>query len=164
MNNKYQIYIDLDGVLADFDSGVAGFKENDDVMWSFVKSKGASFWEDLSFLNNSKELWEHIKPLQPIVLSAHPKASEVGEQMVREVIEGKLAWIENHLGSEFVTSAKIVERSEKKLYAKDNTILIDDYIKNVTEFQEAGGLGIHFNDAKAAIEEVIALKNGIRLL
>ena len=157
MNNKYQIYIDLDGVLADFESGVAGYKESDTVMWNFVNSIGPSFWENLSFLENGKELWEHIKPLRPIILSAHPKKSEVGEKMVKEVIEGKRNWIKKHLGPEFASSAKIVDRSEKKLYAKSNTILIDDYIKNVTEFKEAGGLGIHFNDAKVAIEEVIAI-------
>ena len=157
MNSKYRIYIDLDGVLADFDSGVEGYRESDDVMWAFVRSAGPSFWEKLPFLDQGRELWEYIKTLNPIILSAHPGRRESDESVIRDAIEGKLAWIDKHLGSEFVVSAKIGERSEKKLYANSNSILIDDYIKNIMEFRSAGGIAIHYKDQRTAMQELMAI-------
>jgi hypothetical protein len=48
----------------------------------------------------------------------------------------------------------LVKRSQKQLYTKkgsDQTILIDDYIKNINEFKAKGGIGIHHTSAQNTI-------------
>ena len=45
-------------------------------------------------------------------------------------------------------------RSQKQLYAKKNTILIDDYAKNIREFNAKGGTGIRHKTASQTISEL----------
>ena len=48
----------------------------------------------------------------------------------------------------------IVMRSQKQLYAKKNTILIDDYANNIREFNAKGGIGIRHKTASQTISEL----------
>ena len=44
--------------------------------------------------------------------------------------------------------------TQKQLYAKKNTILIDDYIRNIKEFNAKGGIGIRHKTASQTISEL----------
>ena len=51
----------------------------------------------------------------------------------------------------------LVLRQEKKDYAVTDgiqNILIDDYIKNIREWEQAGGIGIHHTDVKRTINTI----------
>jgi hypothetical protein len=51
----------------------------------------------------------------------------------------------------------LVKRREKQNFAKLNgepTLLIDDYIKNITQFRARGGIGIHHISAASTISQL----------
>ena len=51
----------------------------------------------------------------------------------------------------------LVRRKEKRNYATkggQKNILIDDYIKNVREFTQAGGIGIHHTSTSQTLSEL----------
>ena len=52
----------------------------------------------------------------------------------------------------------MVKRSQKQAYAKDKdgkpNILIDDYIKNINEWEAKGGIGIHHTNIGKTIGEL----------
>jgi uncharacterized protein YbaR (Trm112 family) len=55
---------------------------------------------------------------------------------------------------------KLVKRVQKQAYAiKDDkpNILIDDYMKNIKEWEARGGIGIHHKDVGKTINELKSL-------
>ena len=52
----------------------------------------------------------------------------------------------------------LVKRAQKKDYAKNrdgsSNVLIDDYIKNIREWESAGGIGIHHTNVGKSIGEL----------
>ena len=48
-------------------------------------------------------------------------------------------------------------RSQKQAYAVTNgrpNVLIDDYIKNINEWEKKGGIGVHHTDVSKTISEL----------
>jgi hypothetical protein len=66
---------------------------------------------------------------------------------------GKRKWLQKNVS---ISSAKIhlVQRSQKQIYSKKNTVLIDDYIRNIKEFSAKGGIGIRHKRAGSTISEL----------
>jgi hypothetical protein len=55
---------------------------------------------------------------------------------------------------------KLVKRSQKQSYAKTNgepNVLIDDYIKNIGEWEAKGGIGIHHTNVSKTINKLKSL-------
>ena len=51
----------------------------------------------------------------------------------------------------------LVKRSQKQQYATTNgkpNILIDDYMKNINEWEKKGGIGVHHTDPRKTINEL----------
>lgn len=71
--------------------------------------------------------------------------------------EDKTAWAHRFLGENIVVN--IVFREEKKKYVKGSGyILIDDLAKNIKEWNEAGGTGIHFTNADEVLKKIADLE------
>jgi hypothetical protein len=152
------IYCDMDGVLADFMGGakkVLGYEFNDpDLEKVSSKEKIAkteNFWENLDPIPGGMRVWKFINKYEPRILTAYPSWDEDGKH-------GKKIWVKNHLhlpeGRFFA-----VRRHEKQDYAKDKVsgmpnLLIDDYAKNIKEFENAGGIGIRYIDDNQTISEL----------
>ena len=157
--DKYTIYVDLDGVLCDFEKSVNKIspgilkRHNNDELWDIINKEGSKFWENLDWMPEGKKLWERIKNLNPIILSAHPE-TKYGEQIANQAITGKRLWIKNNLGGNFSDTAIISTRDQKKNYANTNSILIDDMTKNINEFRDNGGIGILHKSVGKTIEEL----------
>ena len=149
-----EIYCDLDEVLVDFmrgaDAVVGGdfVKTDNDERWNKInQTKG--FWSNLNWKPNAKRLHDFIIRYNPHVLSAY-----TGRDPTSKV--GKMKWLKKN------TSFKrgnihLVLRSQKKSYATTDekpNILIDDYDKNIREWNAAGGIGIHHTDVGKTISEL----------
>ena len=70
-------------------------------------------------------------------------------------IPGKTKWARTNLG--FTPKLNLVKRVEKQKYAKDGrnpTILIDDYEKNIRQFNSAGGIGILHTSTSNTISQL----------
>jgi len=142
-----KIYCDMDGVLADFVKGAETLtgksitdwsKGSKAEKWGEIKSK-PDFWKTLPWMKGGQELWNFIKKYDTEILSAY-----VEDTYDKNCIPGKKAWASTKLG---LSSNKInlVKRVQKQRYANKNSILIDDYPKNVNEFRAKGGLGVVHN-------------------
>ena len=156
---KPRIYLDMDGVLVDFESHLVktvkmsindwmklGRKERWDPVIADTK-----FWHNAPWNNEGKKLFEYVKKFNPHILSAY-----VEHAHDPNCIPGKAHWARTKAG---IPSQRInlVMRSQKKNFAKvagQPAILIDDYEKNTSEFTKAGGIGITFKNANQVIAEL----------
>ena len=83
------------------------------------------------------------------LLSAAPSQSLLDKSR-----EQKLRWVEKH-GLSVDGAIILPSASLKKKYARSTTLLIDDYVKNVRGYANAGGLVIHhkiFEETKERLE------------
>ena len=152
-----EIYCDLDEVLVDFIRGanaaVGGnfVKMDKDERWNKVnQTKG--FWANLNWKSNAKRLHDFIIRYNPHILSAY-----TGRDPTSKV--GKIKWLKKNTGFKR-GNIHLVLRSQKKSYATTNekpNILIDDYDKNIQEWETRGGIGILHTDVGKTINELKSL-------
>lgn len=152
------IFCDMDQVLVNFMSGArrAMGKEfndpsfnSDEDRWKVLNFPG--FWYELEWMPEATQIWAALKPHNPHILSALAPYDAVWCEIE------KREWCKRELNiiDEFI---HIEKRSEKRNYAISPTgpnLLIDDHIRNITEWTEAGGLGVLHNTVP---ETLIALK------
>jgi len=150
---QYQIYCDMDGVLADFDKG---YKEltgidlggkhtkGDAKFWKPISDAGSNFWLNLDWMSGGKALWNYIKQYDPIILSA-PSREKSSE-------EGKRGWIDQEIGPDQKVIFK--RAKEKHHYSDKNKILIDDKPETIDSWNNAGGIGILYNNTPDTIKQL----------
>ena len=146
-----EIYLDLDGVLADFFSewkNITGknWWELDNNLIAIQKiRKQKNFWLMLPLLSNSLKL---LKILKDNNHSYHILSSPL--QNDQKCISQKKQWVKNML--KFYPPQKVVISSKKEKYAKDNlglpNVLIDDFGVNIKRWENNGGIGIKHKDYK----------------
>jgi len=149
------IYCDMDMVLCDFLRGAdkaigEPFIHADKVdRWKKINNtKG--FWEGLDWYPGGKRLYSFIAKYDPLILSAY-STKDVNSR------GGKLKWLAKNTK---IPRGKthLVLRSQKKDFAvnkdKAPNILIDDYMKNIKEFNDKGGIGIHHTDTGKTLREL----------
>lgn len=145
----------MDGVLADFDRGVEeilGFKQPwEEYMWDEMK-KHPNFYYELKPIEGAIELFCELKEKYGAncqILSAYPKPF----RGIDEAYDDKIRWIKKYLGDDIV--ANLVYREEKIDYCQDSSsVLIDDYDKNINEWNQKGGTGILFINAEQARKSI----------
>ena len=149
------IYCDLDQVLVAFlkgaDAAVGGsFVTTDkDERWKAVQQT-KNFWANLDWMPNAKRLYDFIIRYDPHVLSAFS-----GRDPTSKV--GKMKWLKKNTKFKRA-NIHLVKRSQKQAYAKNRdekpNVLIDDYIKNINEWEAKGGIGIHHTNVGKTIGEL----------
>lgn len=137
-----QIYLDLDGVMADFDLFfVETFKKNhlvidDEEMWNHIFSL-PTFFRDLPPCPGALEFFESIRDLDPVILTACPKTD------YKNAAINKRNWVREHLGSD-VPVLPVLGGKNKSLFMHEaGDILIDDFVSNIKHWNNLGGYGIH---------------------
>ena len=144
----------MDGVLCDFERQWARTNKlpfskfqtlNIHDRWEKVRQPG-SFWETIPWKGDGRTLWNYIKKHDVRILSAYSSSDP-------NCVPGKRKWLNKNVS---ISNAKIhlVTRSQKQIYSKKNTILIDDYIRNIKEFNAKGGIGIRHKTASQTISEL----------
>jgi len=94
---------------------------------------------------DGKQLWSYVKKYKPNILSA---PSQDPSSVV-----GKEAWLKINLKNQF-KKAYFYNRANKKLFAGENKILIDDMEQTINEWNEKGGIGILHTSAANTIKEL----------
>jgi hypothetical protein len=144
-----KLYIDLDGVLADFDTGAQRvIGTTDTYKWEWVHGT-TKFWgmldaADEFFYNlppmaDADFLWGAVKHLNPTILTALPKrgAAAVDQQ--------KRAWVAENLGIDVPVIT--CQTSEKPDYCLPGDVLIDDRTVNAERWNGALGTFVWHIDA-----------------
>lgn len=147
-----QLFLDCDGVLADFDSHVepifglpprqAEAKIGTEKFWAELRSR-RNFYRTLPLMPDAQRLFDAVKHLDPIILTGCPRGGWAEPQ--------KMAWAAEHFpGTQIITCMSI----DKRLHMKPGDVLVDDYLKYRQRWEEAGGMFIHYSDADSAIAEI----------
>lgn len=148
------IFLDMDGVLADFDKYVCethGFetKEKWKDNWAGLPER---VFNELEKMPDADLLVEYTKSYSPQILTAIPKRDKV-----RYARMDKMRWAKRHYG--FLSwEVNVVYREEKLMYATAEqyspNILIDDNYKNIEEWKKQGGAGILHTSTETTIVEL----------
>jgi len=150
----YRLFVDLDGVLVDFDAGVRRATGRDPAelhprsMWP-VLAKTRDFYANLEWMSDGRDLWDALRVFDPVILTGLPLGRWAEPQ--------KRSWCTRELGNEVevitglsrhkadLAAAWMEERNET-----DRTpLLIDDRLKVREPWEAAGGTFIlHLNTAE----------------
>lgn len=151
---RRQIYLDCDGVLADFDSSARAILGAPSAL--FERRYGAGkFWKRLAnadqfFANldpllDAFELYEAVRAKGPIILTGMPHGNWAEPQ--------KRAWAARHFpGVPVITTTAALKRE----HCHPGDVLIDDRDQRRKLWEDAGGLFIHHTSARASIEALRA--------
>lgn len=155
MINK--IYLDMDGVFVDFKRGIFETLGPDisydyATVGKFLSSlqgqECIDWWRNLKPCKDYMNLWEAVRNYIPHFLSAFPPSGFCDNESIQK---GKKLWLSDNIIMPMSTYIHIVEKHEKKDFANEHSLLIDDDRENVREFQKAGGATILYGDPELAI-------------
>ena len=158
------IYLDMDGVLADFDKAVndlCGMRtmqqdgetdpRHDEKMWAEIRKIG-HFYDRLDLMPGAKEMFDRIYGKygdRCEILTGIPKK----ERGIPDAAEDKVKWTRRLLSEDVVI--RTVLRKEKLNYCHGpEDVLIDDREKTIREWRNAGGTGILHTGAEKTLGEM----------
>jgi hypothetical protein len=153
-NDLPEIYCDMDQVLVDFIGGAeevidmpfAQADKND--RWEAIKNT-KDFWANLKWMPGAKRLYSFIAKYDPHILSA-ASGRDVN------VRPGKLKWLSKNTKIKR-SNINIVKREDKQKFAMTDekpNVLIDDYLKNITQWEAKGGIGVHHTEVGKTLAEL----------
>lgn len=150
------LYIDLDGVMADFDGAfpaVFGLDHRslaDDEMWGHINSH-PSFFRDLPPMAGALDFFRSVEHLNPVILTACPKSN------YPHVAAQKRAWVRAHLSQTCMVLPVLGGRHKPLFMHQAGDVLIDDFGKNCAAWTDAGGIAIKHEGDWTATRTALAL-------
>jgi hypothetical protein len=146
---RRRIYLDCDGVLADFDRGaeaVLGMSPDRYTrrfglrsFWSRLAST-PNFFDSLEPLPDARLLYEAVRHREPVILTGLPRGTWAEPQ--------KRRWAERHFpGVEVITTSAALKRE----HCHPGDVLVDDNSRYADLWEAAGGIFIHHRSAEASI-------------
>jgi hypothetical protein len=151
---RRQIYLDCDGVLADFDKAAeaifgmpgAAFETRYGAgeFWRRL-ARADGFFEHLEPLPDAFELYAAVKARGPIILTGMPRGAWAEPQ--------KRRWARRHFpGVPVITTSAALKRE----HCHPGDVLVDDRDQHRKLWEDAGGHFIHHSSAQASIEALKA--------
>lgn len=147
-----QLYLDCDGVLADFDKGAAAAlgmhpkafekRHGPGRFWAKL-TKAHDFYFGLPLLDGATELFEAVKHLDPIILTGLPRGNWAADQKVR--------WAAKHFPATRIITTMA---RDKRKHAKAGDVLVDDQIRHAHLWEEMGGVFIHHKSVEETLERL----------
>jgi 5'-nucleotidase len=140
-----RLYIDLDGVMADFDKyfldtfGVESGKLDDPTLWKWINGHG-NFFLNLPLMPGALDFFNSVKHLNPTILTACPKSNYTTAAVQ------KRQWVYKHLSSEITVIPMMGGKNKCLFMHSPGDVLIDDFDKNCIPWREHGGIAIHHKD------------------
>lgn len=169
VDSRHKVFVDMDGVIADFDKlaktllGVDNTLARFDMdpkmkkeLWKKVKEyeqTGGHMWRDLEPMPDAKLLWNFLEQLHRDGLTEYPQILSATGQPHFGAEQQKREWIRKHFGSHI--KVNLTETAaQKSQFACSSCILIDDRPKAIDPWTAAGGIGILHTSAKNTIEQL----------
>jgi len=151
---RRQIYLDCDGVLADFDKGAQAVlgapppvfekRHGTGEFWRRL-ARADGFFEHLDPLPDAQELYDAVKAKGPIILTGLPRGAWAEPQ--------KRRWAHRHFpGVPVIATSAALKRE----HCHPGDVLVDDRDQHRGLWEQAGGLFILHRSAKASIEALAA--------
>ena len=149
-----RVYLDLDGVLADFDRhfkdrfGIHPNELDDKVLWQKIGSYD-TFFLDLPLMPGAIDLFEFLTDRFDVsILTACPRS------FYQKAAIQKRLWVRRHLSAK-VTVLPVMGGKNKGLFMHDvGDLLIDDMAKNCIAWGDLGGIAIEHKSAEETMQKV----------
>ena len=150
-----RIFVDMDGVLADFVQGVQGPKYLNGPLTDHlyddnkIELSNKGLFKDLPLMPGMKDLINAVKDTGVYweILTC------TGELNRKKVAQDKTTWIREHVDPGVVITCTF-KGEQKAAYAKPGSILIDDRPRNIKAWTDAGGIGILHKNAADTIAQL----------
>jgi hypothetical protein len=151
---RRQIYLDCDGVLADFDKAAEAvlgapphvFEKRPGAgeVWRRL-ARAEGFFERLDPLPDAYELYDAVRAKDPIILTGLPRGNWAEPQ--------KRRWAERHFpGVPVIATSAALKRE----HCHPGDVLVDDRSQHRHLWEQAGGAFILHTSARASIEALKA--------
>ena len=159
--NEYKVYLDMDGVVANFDkrfedlSGMAPrefeSKYGKNKFWDFIDEEHkVSFWVGIPVMPGASALIDRVKKYNYELLTA--------PSVKKQSYLGKILWVRNHNdllgGKPRINFKKAKDKHKVKSQLSDKDILIDDRMDTIERWEAAGGTGIHYKSASQVLNDL----------
>lgn len=147
-----QLFLDCDGVLADFDRGAEAvlgmppraFEKRFGLpaFWARL-ARHRDFYASLPLFPGARTLFAAVQHLDPIILTGCPRGGWAEAQKVR--------WAKEHFpGTEIITCMA----RNKRDHARAGDVLVDDTLRHRHLWEEMGGIFIHHRSANETVAEL----------
>lgn len=140
---KYKIAIDLDGVLADFDHRVTSILGSSwklmkpDILWRELEKEKYLF-NTLQPMSNAHKLVTHLMHHDLFILTATPRPTG----NLSTAAQDKKDWVSRHINKKIQVHTVLGGKNKGKFVQDSNSILIDDFPRNIDVWKASGGIGV----------------------
>lgn len=147
-----QLFLDCDGVLADFDRAAEAIlgmpprqfekRHGLSAFWSRL-ARHPDFYATLPLLPDARELFDAVRHLDPVILTGCPRGGWAEAQKVR--------WAVIHFpGTRIITCMA----RDKRRHGKPGDVLVDDTLRHRHLWEKMGGTFVHHVTADRSIEKL----------
>jgi len=146
------LFLDLDGVLADFDAGAKAVLEMSPREFEAKHGKGEfwrrlarakDFYATLPLLPDAMVLFDAVKHLDPTILTGLPLGNWAAPQKIR--------WAARHFpGTKIITTMA----RDKFKHMTGMDVLVDDRSDHRERWKAAGGVFIHHKNARDSLRQL----------
>lgn len=159
MASSPHLFLDCDGVLADFDAGARKLlgmspqafqaKHGRGEFWKRLARAG-NFYGDLEEMADAQILFGAVKHLKPTILTGLPLGKWAAPQKER--------WAAEHFpGVPIITTMA----REKHLHMEKGDVLVDDRENHRALWEDAGGVFIHHKSAQDTLRQLAEIYPGV---
>jgi hypothetical protein len=170
------LYLDMDGVLMDFESHIAKWgcrwhgdpyihkpfeqwtpeQRSNDILYKHVMAK-QDFWRTMQPMTDAYILWNYCRLHNPHVLTATPHSATYRDRCAADKARSIREFFDPVFPQE---QFHAVLRKEKRNFAKPGAVLVDDLPHNCHEWTKAGGTAILHKDALTTIRILQEIYHG----
>lgn len=146
------LYLDMDGVIADFDShaiealGINPRETAPSAFWAAVDAHG-DFWGQMPLMPGAKRHVEFLRFLRPVVLTGLPSTG------TERAAASKRALILEHFGL-WLPVICCASKDKKNAMVAMGDVLVDDNHDNCRRWEKAGGVAVQFQSWPQAFYEL----------
>jgi len=151
-NAERRLFLDADGVLADFDEGARRLFGRDPASFE-AKHGRREFWRRIATADNfygslpempdARRLFDAVRKLDPTILTGLPIGNWAAPQ--------KVAWAAEHFpGVPIITCMA----RDKHKHMKPGDVLVDDRENHRSAYEAAGVLFVHHKNAEDSLSEL----------
>ncbi len=154
--NINTIYLDMDGVICDFCGACKDIDaiEHYKVDWDKVHSAGIDFWANMAWTNEGQKFY---KWLEKFCDEEGIDLCILSQVNYSDGVNGKIEWLMANTKVPNKNIYIVKTGKAKAKYANNQSLLIDDFGKNIESFVLAGGFGIKFESPGQARQALLDL-------
>ena len=155
-----KLFLDCDGVLADFDAGVRDLLGTDATTFAARHGKGefwkrlarhGDFYTSLPKMPDADELFDAVRHLNPTILTGLPIGQWAAPQKVR--------WAAEHFpGVPIITCMA----RDKHRHMEGADVLVDDSERHMATWEAAGGIYVLHRSARTSIARLAEIYPSVR--